>query len=172
MKNILWDMDGVLCDLHGVFHKDTGHVVTDGDFHPDEIFYPWFEKFVADGGMATLPEMPDFYDMESLCIELQSKGYTNRILSSSTNRPYADQVIEQKKWWLKPTAFDRVEQIFVKGAKMKGQWLLDSGLNPSDCILIDDFHGAGQPWANAGGIWVKHISYKDTYRQLKELGHV
>lgn len=170
MKHVYFDMDGVLVDLHNVFLEETNCPIVDG-LYDQTVFYSWFEQVVRENRLIYMREMPYFGQMESLAMKLVSDGHIVKILSSCTSSHLYEFAKKQKLLWLWPTKFNKLEKIFVPGAKEKGKYLKFIGPEtPPDHILIDDFHIAGKGWENAGGTWVHHTEFLSTVKKLTDLG--
>lgn len=72
----------------------------------------------------------------------------------------------EKRDWVRRHLGERYAHtaLFVTSAAEKARYA------SSDSLLIDDRKKAIEPWIEAGGIGILHVSAEDTIAQLKELG--
>lgn len=156
------DLDGVLVDFNKFAREVIGCNVA--DFEADKQIKRLFWSRVNNrhkegkpffGAMDPLPDVFVLWDYV--------KKYDPIILSATGRTKNAG---NEKRDWVKRHLGQRAADtaLFVESAQDKAQYA------NRNSILIDDRTKAIQPWIDAGGIGIHHISASDSIQQLKKLG--
>jgi hypothetical protein len=146
------DMDGVLAD----FDKRAFAIL---GMHP----HTFEQTFGSEAFWRELQSTPDFYNsfdpMPDMDYLIDAVDHLDPVVL--TGLPRGGWAEAQKRAWL-ARRLPRYEMI---ACRSKDKCLY---CQPGD-ILIDDRVEARKAWENAGGIFVLHLSAKDTIRELKDL---
>jgi hypothetical protein len=159
----------IYCDLDGVevnfskFAKD--HIGIDLDAAQTDKklkgqFWSRVDKWVKDGKpfFGAMEPMPDAFVLWDYI-----KKHDPIILSATGHTKGA---ANEKREWVRKHLGDHFADtaIFVRSATDKAQYATP------DSILIDDRKKAIDPWIEANGIGVHHVSAEDSIEQLMALG--
>lgn len=157
---IYFDMDGVLVNLDKFFIDNYGSTCLElgHDFVKEKLLQHAPNHFFQH-----LTPLHDFEDMKELMVTLKKKGHPVHILSSCTSYAVNHKIRDDKILWLKKHGIEENSEIcdthiIVPGSFMKAHY--------APGILIDDWHEAGLPFKEAGGIWIEHVNHCDTVDQL------
>ena len=157
------DLDGVMVDFAKLGLKLASFLPDDDPANKKlrSKFWNCIGDHCKDGNtfFESMEPMPDAFVLWEYV-----KPYDPTILSA-TGTSLKNAAVEKRNWVAthidEPTAS---EAIFVENAKAKAAYAKPKA------ILIDDRIKAIEPFIEAGGIGILHISAEDTIRQLKELG--
>lgn len=140
------DMDGVLCDFDGDFHKynnDIGKLASSGDSAVEDYF-------------ANLKMLDDGHRLLRYLINNNLKF---KILSAPLRHERRDSSIRGKRRWLNQHLNSHLHTAIFDNQKYDHC--------KSGDILIDDMVKNIEPWIKCGGIGILHRNYNDTIRTLK-----
>jgi len=148
---VFLDMDGCICGFVEQYCKYAGTT-------PDEVYYiykndiPKFWQPINDGGVEFWSEMAWMKDGKELWEYV--KQYNPTILTAPSR---GDACPTGKRIWIKRELGDIPTLIESDKYKYSGE----------NKILIDDTKSKIDPWIEAGGIGILHVSTEDTINKLK-----
>jgi 5'(3')-deoxyribonucleotidase len=162
LLTIFIDMDGVLCDFMTRFLDMYGTEIAD---YESKKKYKLerkkkFAEIVSSGGFVTLDPMPDFKEAIAFLKSIEHQ-YEIKILSSTADEKYFDEVSKQKREWLE--AYDiTYPAIFVPGKRLKRYYA------KPDCLLIDDSLENIEDWRDARAPAIWHRTWFNTIKEFEE----
>lgn len=157
------DMDGVIADFAKAVRTHLIPEWTEDQAMADKKLNGRLWKGVTQYQRAggdfwfDMDPMPDAHQLMEYV-----KKYPHQILTAAGNPEY--NAGEQKLRWMAKHFGTNIKVNVVRKAAEKAQFA-----SPSS-VLIDDKLKALNPWTQAGGIGVLHISASDSISQLNELG--
>lgn len=149
------DMDGVIADFEKRYKEKFK--VSPEQTRDNKSFGGFFDKFIADKEFATLDMMPD---ARLLLQFLDTLSEPKEILSSTASEKWHDNIMPQKKEWLKNHGIQYKANL-VPGKKHKYKFATP------DSIIIDDTKSVIDDWTKAGGIGIWHTDAISTITMLK-----
>lgn len=149
------DMDGVIADFEKRYKEKFN--VSPEQTRDNKSFGGFFDKFIADKEFATLDMMPD---ARLLLQFLDTLSEPKEILSSTASEKWHDNIMPQKKEWLKNHGIQYKANL-VPGKKHKYKFATP------DSIIIDDTKSVIDDWTKAGGIGIWHTDAISTITMLK-----
>lgn len=149
------DMDGVIADFEKRYKEKFK--VSPEQTRDNKSFGGFFDKFIADKEFATLDMMPD---ARLLLQFLDTLSEPKEILSSTASEKWHDNIMPQKKEWLKNHGIQYKANL-VPGKKHKYKFATP------DSIIIDDTKSVIDDWNKAGGIGIWHTDAISTITMLK-----
>lgn len=149
------DMDGVIADFEKRYKEKFK--VSPEQTRDNKSFGGFFDKFIADKEFATLDMMPD---ARLLLQFLDTLSEPKEILSSTASEKWHDNIMPQKKEWLKNHGIQYKANL-VPGKKHKYKFATP------DSIIIDDTKSVIDDWTKAGGIGIWHTDAISTITLLK-----
>ena len=175
VKNINFDMDGVLVDLSKGLSQLDGFddpvmwymhkYSTDGN----ALYIKSIERHLESECFYKCPPMPRYEEMKNLIEDLLTKDYKINILSSCMDKPYSDIIVEQKINWLKTHYNDYFKYFnevnIVRGSQLKINYICDQSL------LIDDYHKTHNSFIEngKGHQFILYKNFDDCKQKLNEL---
>lgn len=158
---VYFDMDGVICALFEFVQLYLPELIE--DHRPENGFKLY--KFIDDHTKSMnlfeiLPKKKDFSLALGLISDLQKQDIKVEILSSVGTSRTKELIAQQKRYWLGLHGLGHLEQNFVEGSKLKGNFA-----GPGK-ILIDDYDKAGKAFTEKGGTWIKHTDFHSTILRL------
>jgi hypothetical protein len=157
ITTIYLDMDDVLTDFSNTYHKVIG--IDPKTITPDMWVDNW-HKWVNSRHFVTQPMLPGAKRLLEFVEEL---GVKTEILSSTGGPDFFEEIVEQKKEWLKAHNI-WYHANFVPGKKFKTEFAT------SHRLLIDDQGSIIDKWIGAGGLGIHHTGdMEDTIAQFQEM---
>jgi len=153
ITTIALDIDGVLADFNSGYDFSSS----------TKEEWQWkFPKFVKDGGFATLPVLPDAFD---LIRYLQSTNLKVFYLSSAggIQQDLFIDVAKQKIRWLISNGFPSWIPVIVPKKEVKALYAAH------DILLIDDQWKNVDAFITAGGRGITHTSAEQTIDLLSNI---
>lgn len=145
---------------------DMDGVIADFDQHHENVFGFRSDKLLDNVDWAAVRKIPHFYlhipPMKDLDELWSAIVHLDPIVL--TGIPYIPEASGNKQAWGQANLPEGTPMITCK-SKEKYKHMIA----PGD-ILIDDWEKHKSRWVNAGGIWITHISAKDTIEQLVNMG--
>ncbi len=164
MKNIFVDVDGVLLDFVSRCEEIIGMTIEEINSKQCDPIREMLSREVKNGFYQDLEPMKDRDQMIQLLEYLKSR-YDVKILTvcygEDFDRIHADKMIN-----LEMVGYGGIPVIGVRNSKEKAQYACP------DSLLIDDRSRSCIPFAEAGGVSIKHKSVVQTTNELKLLGVV
>lgn len=160
ISTVYFDMDGVLVDFYR--HLETLHQMTIdklGETQEDPIGH-MMDTHMHNKPFVTSPPTEEFKHLRALMHHLDELGVNVEILTSISNRHYNQDILEQKKVWLKEMGLDHYKVNFVTSSSQKGTY------GHGEKMLIDDDEVSISSFNSQTGNGVLHDNWKDTYSQL------
>lgn len=159
MKTIYLDMDGVLCDFDGQYQKMFGISRHNVD---SCVKYSNWKEFIEKKQFEKLDMLLSAYVLLDFVDKYFQDNKVNiEILSSSGGPDFHDEVVSQKKHWLKKHNIDYVANI-VPGGMKKSQFANKNSL------LVDDTSHVVDNFKKHGGNVVLH-DHHDVYYTLDKI---
>lgn len=157
ITTIYLDMDDVLTDFSNTYHKVIG--IDPRSITPDQWEENW-RKWVEGGYFVTQPMAPGADRLLEFVLET---GIKTEILSSTGGPDFFDQIVDQKKRWLKSHGI-WFHVNFTPGKKYKSEFATPHRL------LIDDQEGIIRKFIDAGGFGIHHTGDMEaTIAELQEM---
>lgn len=145
------DLDGVLSDFDRHYNNLFGIKATKQDDNVDWKLVREREGFYYD--MPPMPDLPYLWSSIAHLFPVILTGVPDSVPEAPDN----------KRSWVERHLGKEVEVICCP-SKEKYVYC-----NTGD-ILIDDWDKYRHLWIDAGGVWITHVSAKDTVEELKRLG--
>ncbi len=150
---IFCDLDGVLADFDRGFQELFGRPKSNNGPAEDE---DWERVRGTKGFYENLPPMPDMMDLWSFI-----KPFSPVILTGIPKLESVPEATDNKVAWVNKHLPGAITICCLSKEKAKY-------CHPGD-ILIDDWERHKKKWIRAGGIWITHISAKESIRQLQQV---
>jgi 5'(3')-deoxyribonucleotidase len=159
---IYCDLDGVLVDFNNFAEQHIGIRPSDmdGNSKRKKEFWSKVNRWVIDGNrfFGAMSMMEDASELWEYI-----ERYDPIILSATGHVRNA--ATEKREW-----VHTHLGNHYADTAILVDKAVDKSNFACSNCVLIDDRSKAIDPWIEAGGIGILHISAQDTIEQLKDLG--
>lgn len=174
IHSLYLDMDGVLvfqhkiladlCSMSEVEFETKVKSFTDKK-EKEAFIIPLILESVKTEGFITATPTPFYYEILKLIPYWQSKGISVEILSSAMSANSCnDEIIRQKKMWLKQYNLDNLKAHFPLGSKLKQAYATPFSL------LIDDYDRNISQWQSQQGIGILHTDAATTLKELNKYG--
>lgn len=153
INTIFLDMDGVIADFDKHYSSIYGVNCRD-----DEKKSIHWAEFVSNYGFFDLPFTKD---AERLLDVVLKSDYNVEILSCINDQDDSANVAMQKRLWLSKMGLGRLNYNFVRTKQEKSIYA------DRDALLIDDSIACIEPFRDAGGWAIHHISIESTIGELE-----
>lgn len=161
ITEVFVDMDGVISDFRSrfkqLYQKDP---LVDYPRNEENDYRSNFDKFVREQEFINLDPMPDLEQGLKFLREVRKQCLVS-ILTSSAREEYLEELVYQKKTWLKTQGIE-FHPILVPGKHLKHYY------SKPGRVLIDDTLSTIENWRSMGGIGIHHKSWTETIKEYKE----